>query len=235
MLEKVKKESIPDKVFELLKREIINGTYKLGDKLPPEKELCQIFGVSRVSIKSALQKLCIIGIAEARVGDGTYVTNLDPQMFISQVQDFILLDVSNDDVEHFRITFDVNSLFVAMNRITEEELEELEDIVRQMREVAVEDEVSYNHLDYTFHYKLCLSSKNSIHKRIFLEWGQIIYVNIKKNNSVHQEIEKNRAWTHDLHCRMIEALRTKNAGLCLEIYNDLYNLYLVSSKQASDQ
>ena len=222
MLEKIKKESVPDKVFELLKREILNGTYKLGDRLPTEMDLCQTLGVSRTSVKAALQKLCIIGIAEARVGDGTYVTSIAPGSFISQVQEFLALNTSDEDVSYYRVHYDILSILMAMHRITREELEELENLVRQMQNVPLDDEQQFNHIDYTFHYKLCLASKNKIQIQIFQEWEQLIYANVQLNNRKLMTAEENRATSNARHHRMLEALRTKDLSLLMDIYKSLY-------------
>lgn len=226
MLEKVKKESVPDKVFELLKREILNGTYKLGDRLPTEMELCKILGVSRVSVKTALQKLCIIGIAEQRVGDGTYVTNLDPRAFISQVQDFMLKDMPDEDLRYYRTHHDILSLLMAMHNITPEDYAELEELAEAMHDVPLEDETRFNYLDYTFHYKMCQMAKNKIHSQIFLEWEPLIYANVQENNRLRRTTEENRAWTYELHKRMLDVIRTKDLTKCMEIYRDLYRISL---------
>ena len=221
MLEKIKKESVPDKVFELLKREILNGTYKLGDRLPTEMELCKMLGVSRVSVKSALQKLCIIGITEARVGDGTYVTNLDPQAFLSQVQEFLALSTSYEDMVYYRVHYDIQSILMAMHRITPEELEYLEDLVRQMENVPLYDEQLFNHIDYTFHYRICLASKNKIQIQVFHEWEQLIYTNVEANNRILSTAAENREKSNERHRRMLDALKTKDLHLCISLYKSL--------------
>ena len=71
MLEKIQKNSVPQQVFEVLKKEIVSGTYQVGSKLPSENELCSMLGVSRPSVKAAIQQLCFLGMAETRPGDGT--------------------------------------------------------------------------------------------------------------------------------------------------------------------
>jgi len=223
MLEKIKKESVPDKVFELLKREILNGTYKLGDRLPTEMELCQILGVSRASIKTALHKLCVIGIAEARVGDGTYVSSLDPRAFISQVQEFMALSTSDEDVRYYRVHYDIMSILMAMHRITPEEMKELEDMALLMENVPIDNQQLFDHMDYTFHYKLCLTSKNKIQIQIFREWEQLIYANVQENNRKFDSVEENRNDSNMRHRRMLEALKTKDLSLCMEIYRSVYH------------
>lgn len=221
MLERVKRESIPDKVFELLKREILNGTYKLGDRLPTELELCKIFGVSRASVKAALQKLCIIGITEARVGDGTYVTNIDPHAFITQVQEFMTLNITEEDVKYYRTHHDILSMLMAMQKITPEELQEFYELQQAMRNVPIDDEQQFNFLDYTFHYKLCLACKNKIQIQIFTQWEQLIYANVRYNNRLQLTPDENRVTSLERHDRMLEAIKTKDLDLCMEIYKDL--------------
>ena len=52
---------------------------KPGDRLPPERELAATMGVSRSSLREALRALAMLGVAEMRQGDGTYLTALDPE------------------------------------------------------------------------------------------------------------------------------------------------------------
>ena len=49
------------------------GDWSEGDRLPPERELCQRLGVGRASLREALKALEIMGMIETRLGDGTFV------------------------------------------------------------------------------------------------------------------------------------------------------------------
>jgi GntR family transcriptional repressor for pyruvate dehydrogenase complex len=51
---------------------IHTGRLRPGDRLPPERDLAQRFGVSRVAIRQALSVLQAMGLVESRIGDGTY-------------------------------------------------------------------------------------------------------------------------------------------------------------------
>lgn len=53
---------------------IENGTLSRGDKLPSENELMERFGVSRQTVRRAMEKLTDNGTVEGRRGSGTYVT-----------------------------------------------------------------------------------------------------------------------------------------------------------------
>ena len=52
---------------------IMDGTYKVGDKLPSEKEFCTMFNVSRVPVREALCALELNGLVDSMQGVGVYV------------------------------------------------------------------------------------------------------------------------------------------------------------------
>ena len=69
----LKRKSISDQIFDILKEKIISNQWKPGDKIPSETELAASFGVSRLSARTAIQRLSALGLVEIRVGDGTYI------------------------------------------------------------------------------------------------------------------------------------------------------------------
>ena len=56
-IQKISRASIGDQVYQQMKDQIVNGEWKAGDRLPSENELAEQFGVSRVTVRGALQKL----------------------------------------------------------------------------------------------------------------------------------------------------------------------------------
>lgn len=68
-----KPSSYADQVYGKILSSIMNGRFEQGAKLPPEKDLCEMFGVSRPVVRSALHRLRLDGLIEARRGSGTYV------------------------------------------------------------------------------------------------------------------------------------------------------------------
>lgn len=57
-----------------IKDQIINGSIKLGDKIPTERELCNLYGVSRITVRQAINNLEQEGFLYRKQGKGTYVT-----------------------------------------------------------------------------------------------------------------------------------------------------------------
>lgn len=68
-----KPASYADQVYGKILSAIMSGRFGRGSKLPPEKDLCELYGVSRPVVRSALHRLRLDGLVEARQGSGTYV------------------------------------------------------------------------------------------------------------------------------------------------------------------
>ncbi|MFR2646808.1 MAG: winged helix-turn-helix domain-containing protein [Blautia coccoides] len=59
-------------IYEQIKDAVLRGKYKVGEKLPSEKEFCQMFNVSRVPVREALCALELNGLVESVRGAGVY-------------------------------------------------------------------------------------------------------------------------------------------------------------------
>lgn len=60
-------------IYKQLHNAIVSGHFQVGDKLPSEKELCQVFNVSRVPVREALSALELNGLVDSVQGGGVYV------------------------------------------------------------------------------------------------------------------------------------------------------------------
>ena len=73
----IKRVSVGEQVFTQLKELLVQGEWKPGEKLPSENELAAQFGVSRITVRQALQKLGALGLVETRLGEGSFVKQLE--------------------------------------------------------------------------------------------------------------------------------------------------------------
>ncbi|CAM3306033.1 GntR family transcriptional regulator [Vagococcus fessus] len=71
----VSKKNLPVymQIHDKIQEEIELGKWAVGDRLPSERELSLMFGVSRMTLRQAVQALADEGILERKVGSGTYV------------------------------------------------------------------------------------------------------------------------------------------------------------------
>ncbi|WP_374262005.1 GntR family transcriptional regulator [Zoogloea sp.] len=72
---KIAVQRLSDTIAHELERRILEGALKPGDRLQPERELAAELGVSRPSLREAIQKLVSKGLLHSRQGGGTFVTD----------------------------------------------------------------------------------------------------------------------------------------------------------------
>lgn len=72
--QKVRRSTV---VADYLREMIVSGQLKPGDKLPTEEKLCLHFGVSRTTLREAIQSLRVAGVLEVTPGRGSFVCSPD--------------------------------------------------------------------------------------------------------------------------------------------------------------
>jgi GntR family transcriptional repressor for pyruvate dehydrogenase complex len=87
----VKTLSLVDSASRRVAAMILDGTLRAGDRLPPERELATRLGISRGALREALRSLEYVGLLQARVGSGRYVTHHHPNDAASGVSIWIQL------------------------------------------------------------------------------------------------------------------------------------------------
>ncbi|MCH1981674.1 FadR family transcriptional regulator [Ruminococcus sp. OA3] len=151
-------EKAYEKVFRYIKNGIMNEDYQLGEKLPPERELAARLSVSRNTVREAFRTLGMMGVVESQQGAGNYISgNFEKNLieFLSMM--FMLQRIEYPQISKLRAGLEQKAVELgALNR-TEEELEELGAIVKEMRK---DDESINAGLDARFHSVLAATSKN---------------------------------------------------------------------------
>src|SRR5919204_5560886 len=74
--------SVTDEAIESIRQLIVSGTWRPGDRLPPEAELAAQLGLSRSSLREAVRALVLVRVLDVRQGDGTYVSSLHPELLL---------------------------------------------------------------------------------------------------------------------------------------------------------
>lgn len=114
-------------VAEKLAAAIAAGEYPAGTRLPAERKLAERFDVSRPTVREAIIALEIAGCVEVKGGSGVYVVDGDAAAF--QATDS---DIDPFEILQARIMFEGEAAALAARQMTDEEVEELEGILREM-------------------------------------------------------------------------------------------------------
>lgn len=161
-IEKISKASISDQVYEKLKSLIIKGVLRQGEKLPSENDLAQSFGVSRITIRQALSKLTTLGLTETKTGEGSFIKELTPGIYMNEMIPSIYLGrQSLKEVFEFRLVIEVESTAIAAKKITDQEILELQMSVERLAQYKDNLE-KYVDEDLNFHRIIARSTKNSL-------------------------------------------------------------------------
>ncbi|MBM7689690.1 GntR family transcriptional regulator [Enterococcus ureilyticus] len=119
-------------IHDKIKEDIEHGVWKIGDRLPSERELAIQFNVSRMTLRQAIQTLADEGILERKIGSGTYVARKKVQEKMTGTTSFTDIMLSQNRVPSSRTV----SYYVAKPSSSEMEklnLKENEQIVRMER------------------------------------------------------------------------------------------------------
>ena len=159
-IKRVTKISISEEIAKQIMDLISRGELKPGDHLPSERELCKDFGASRSSLREALRCLSIVGVLNARVGDGTSVA-ADGEKFLRKIIEWRLI-TEQHDIENLlvvRMALEGVSAANTARRAPPEQIENLRKLVSRMQ-ASLKDEKTFAEVDLEFHIALAEASGN---------------------------------------------------------------------------
>lgn len=163
----VRQRRLSDDIVEQLERMILEGTLTAGGRLPAERALAEQFGVSRPSLREAIQKLTAKGLLVSRQGGGNYVVESLGSTFSDPLLN--LLEGSPEaqrDLLEFRHTLEASCAYYAAMRATDvdrsrlrEAFDNLQDCYSRADEVSRAEEGA---ADASFHLAIAEASHNAV-------------------------------------------------------------------------
>ncbi|NSW89348.1 MAG: FadR family transcriptional regulator [Firmicutes bacterium] len=104
-------------IIEQLVLMIKEGKLKVGDRLPPERTLAEMFNVSRASIREAFSAMEIIGLIEVRQGEGSFITDMNIAPFVNTIAPlFVQNENMETDLLDFRKMLEIEAVKLAARR-----------------------------------------------------------------------------------------------------------------------
>lgn len=156
---KMKNQKTYQYVFDYFSEQILSGELKINDKILPEREIAEKLDVSRNSIREVMHMLEINGLLECRQGSGNYLL-CEPQDYMVKFMNMVmsLQQIKYTEVYDIRMGYEIVALRLAIKNATEEEIEEMHQILIKMDEI--ENPKESGKLDMQFHNKLIEASHN---------------------------------------------------------------------------
>ncbi|MFD1067644.1 FadR/GntR family transcriptional regulator [Oceanobacillus locisalsi] len=162
LFEKIpQRDSTREIIMNQFTRMIKEGELSIGDKIPPERDLADQFGVGRSTIREAIKSMTSMGLLEARLGEGTFIRKVDSDNIKQQLQWGLYLDPApfNELIELRKILELETVKRAALNR-TEEEIAELASWIDNMQQEGQVHRNKQN--DLMFHMTIAKASNNKM-------------------------------------------------------------------------
>lgn len=158
----IKPKKVSSQIAEQIRNSIMAGEFVPGDRLPPERELAEMFGVSRPSVREALNILAASGLVETLQGGGTTVKSLVEQGSGNSLSDMIRIEQERAlDVIEVRKCMESWTAYFAAKRALPEDLRRMEEIIDGMRQ-NLETLQPSEDLDANFHVVVARATHNIV-------------------------------------------------------------------------
>jgi GntR family transcriptional repressor for pyruvate dehydrogenase complex len=145
-----------------VRRLIESGEVKAGEKLPPEREMARVVGVSRASVRTGLRSLATVGVVEARRGAGTFVVEGPPLLDVNPLSLFsVLHGIPQNELFETRRVIEVDVAGLAAKRAGAEELANISEEVMEMY-ASLDDVHRFLIHDIRFHRAVAKAARNPL-------------------------------------------------------------------------
>jgi GntR family transcriptional repressor for pyruvate dehydrogenase complex len=207
---KIKADSLRSQVYVQLKKQLLRGAWKPGEKLPSENEFCRLFGVSRVTVRGAVQQLEILGLVETRQGGGTFVRDFSSIEKVDTFHPLFQIQKNQDliTVLEYRKIIEKGAVGIALEHIGPEDMSFLEGTYKTMSKDTGAS-TAYIEADLAFHYRLAQSAGNPIIIKVYDLLNEILSTAM---TDIVRLLGRKIGLTY--HRKIIDALKRGDKGEC---------------------
>jgi GntR family transcriptional repressor for pyruvate dehydrogenase complex len=208
MMKAVKRVSVTTQIAESVRESIVKGQFRIGDKLPPEVNLCELLNVSRSSIREALRQLQAEGYVELLPGRGAFVRDNQSHDYATVRRWFIAASPNLRDFTEVREALEPLAVRMAVERGTAAEFRDLQNIHKDFIAAAEENNVSaLAGLDEKFHTQIVTMSHNSLLANI----SDLLNAELKEYRVRSISIKANSENTVREHEKILASIKKKDS------------------------
>ena len=221
----IQQRRLSDEIVEQLETMILEGVLQAGERLPAERKLAEQFGVSRPSLREAIQKLVAKGLLVSRQGGGNYVNQEVGATFSDPL--LALLAEKHDaqkDLLEFRHTLEGACAYYAALRATPADHERLAAAFAQLEacyEGSAENcRVEEGLADARFHLAIAEASHNVVLLHTIRGLFDLLRGNVITNiGGMYTQRSETRAMLIEQHRSLYHAIKAGDAELARQLSN----------------
>ena len=159
----IQAERLYERIAQQIEQRLLTGDLKVGDWLPPERELAEQFGVSRTAVREAVKALRQKGLVEVQPGRGTFITDGTSRAMRHSLD--LLMKIGGADgsanLVEVREIIEPEIAALAAARATEEHIAAMREAVTTM-DAALQDPDAFIEADLDFHLALAEATQNAL-------------------------------------------------------------------------
>ena len=207
----IKPKKVSTQIAEQIRGSILAGEFNPGEKLPPERELAEMFGVSRPSVREALNILTSSGLVETYQGGGTLVRSLVENTAGMPLSELIRIDGDRAlDVIEVRKGMESWTAWFAASRALPEDIRRIKVVVDGMAKNLEELKHSED-LDAHFHMLVARATHNVV-------WSHMMQSIFEAMQEFQRDVwravyltEEDQRLLYSHHLKVYEMIRDRNA------------------------
>jgi GntR family transcriptional repressor for pyruvate dehydrogenase complex len=211
-LKTLPRATLPKEIVAAITELIMTRVWKPGDRIPPEKELAARFGVGRSTVREAIKSLVILGVIEARPGDGSYIREGTSDLLSGAFQWGLMITEQNlGDLVDMRILIEVECAGRAAAAEDPDVGATLLQLVEQMKEARNQPQL-FMKLDNQFHEMIAAAAHNSL----YLSLSKTIQSLVGVWYAQTYQLERTKAATLDEHLAIATATQAHDVQAARE-------------------
>jgi GntR family transcriptional repressor for pyruvate dehydrogenase complex len=167
----IKRSGLADQVIERVSALVAKGTYRVGDRLPPEGELCELFGVGRSTIREAMRVLANRGMVDVRHGEGTFVA----ARALRESLEERLGRAALAEIYEARLFLELPLAELAAQRRDARDIAAMRaSLKKRAQAIRAGDVARYTEADFAFHLAVARAAKSSALREVYASFVQIV-------------------------------------------------------------
>lgn len=198
-------EGVVNRLREMVQR----GELASGDRLPPERDLARLLGVSRPTLRAGIRSLSAVGILQSRQGAGTFVAKAEesPTLDGSSLQMMAALHgFTSDEMFEARLSLEMSVAALAAERVTSEQMTQMSEEVTGMY-ASLDAPEQYLVHDMRFHQIVAAASGNRILTSLMNMVATILFET--RSKTVHRALDLKQS--AEQHHQIYRAIRARDS------------------------
>lgn len=216
MFQKVERPTTGEVIRDQVMAAIASGTLKPGQRVPTERELTELFQVSRPALREGLKALVFAGILEQRGSQGTFVAESPSDAIVQASMELVPVREAKEALEiiEARRAIECELARLAADRRTDKDLEAMQHCLDLLAQCS-EDSPERAPLDHEFHSALAVAARSGLLQSLQTSLSRKVLAVMKK--AIYRPKANENG--HEEHLAIYAAIRDRKGGEAARVMN----------------